>query len=298
MSTERVRGQTPGAGLTPIAVLGPGAVGGMLAVRLARGGRSVVAVGTPSSVAAIRADGLTLAAPDGTSTARPEAVERLTERVALLVVAVKSTALAAALDLVALEPDLVLPLLNGIEHLELLRVRFGGAVAAGSVGRFEAYRESPTRIVQTTPDALVTTSSAPAAELLRAEAVDVEVEPNEQVVLWHKAARLAPVTALSALTQLPLGELRADAEWRKALEAAVEEACAVATADGAATTPAEQWAMIERMPPTLLTSAARDVAAGRPSELDAIVGGVVRAGRRLDVPTPVLAGLLERLEGK
>jgi 2-dehydropantoate 2-reductase len=280
-----------------VAVLGPGAVGGMLAVRLARAGRRVTAVGRPGSIAAIGADGLTLAAPDGTWTERLETAEHLTEQVGLLVVAVKSTMVEDALPRVAVEPRLIVPLLNGVEHLAVLRARFGDAVSAGSVGRFEAYREGPTRIVQTTPSPLLTVSSPAVADLLRVEAVEVELEWNEKLVLWRKAARLAPVTAVSALTQRPLGELRADSGWQRALEAGVEEACAVATADGAPTTPAEQWEMIGLMPPTLLTSAARDVAAGRPSELDAIVGGVVRAGQRLGVPTPVLAGLLEQLEG-
>ena len=280
-----------------IAVLGPGAVGGALAVRLARAGRPVVVVSTSSSTGAIHAEGLTLVAPDGSFTEHIEAVERLAEPVALLVVAVKATGLTAALGRIETEPSLAVPLLNGIEHMEALRRRFG-VVAAGSAGRFTAYREGPARIVQTTPAMLVTTSSVQAAELLRVEGIETRTEANERLVLWWKAARLASVTAVSALTQRPVGELLADPEWRATLEAAVEEACSVAAADGAPTTPAEQWAMIELMPPTALTSAARDVAAGRPSELDAIVGGVVRAGERLGVPTPTLAGLLAQLEGK
>jgi 2-dehydropantoate 2-reductase len=281
---------------TAIAVLGPGAVGGALAVRLAHAGSPVVIVATPSSAAAIHAQGLTLAAPDGSFTEHIEAVERLADPVALLVVAVKATALTAALGRIDVEPSLAVPLLNGIEHMEVLRRRFG-AVAAGSAASFTAYRESPGRIVQTTPGMLLTTSSARTAELLRVDGIETRTEENERLVLWWKAARLAPVTAVSALTQRPVGELLADSTWRATLLAAVDEACAVATADLAPTTPAEQWAMIELMPPTALTSAARDVAAGRPSELDAIVGGVVRAGERLGVPTPTLAGLLAQLEG-
>jgi 2-dehydropantoate 2-reductase len=280
-----------------IAVLGPGAVGGALAARLARGGRPVVVVGTPASVSAIRADGITLVAPDGSFTERMDAIERLVRPVALLVVAVKSTGLAEALDRIEAEPRLTVPLLNGIEHMEVLRRRFG-VVAAGSAGRFSAYREGPARIVQTTPGMLLTTSSVRIAELLSVDGIEGRTEANERLVLWWKAARLAPVTAVSALTQRPVGELLADPAWRATLLAAVEEACSVATADRAPTTPAEQWAMIELMPPTALTSAARDVAARQPSELDAIVGGVVRAGERLGVPTPVLAELLEQLEGK
>ena len=279
-----------------IAVLGPGAVGGALAVRLARAGKRVVVVATRAATAAIRAEGLTLVAPDGSFTEHVDAAERLAERVALLVVAVKATALTAALDLIEAEPSLTVPLLNGVEHMDVLHRRFG-VVAAGSAGSFTAHRESPARIVQTTPAMLVTTSSVRAAELLRVAGIETRTEENERLVLWWKAARLAPITAVSALTQRPVGELLADPKWRSTLEAAVEEACSVATADGAATTPAEQWAMIELMPPTALTSAARDVAAGRPSELDAIVGGVVRAGERLGVPTPTLAHLLAQLEG-
>jgi 2-dehydropantoate 2-reductase len=67
----------------------------------------------------------------------------------------------------------------------------------------------------------------------------------------------------------------------------------VATADGIEINPAAEWEIIEEMPPDLTTSTARDVAAGRPSELDAIAGAVVRAGRRLEVPIPTLQGLWE-----
>jgi 2-dehydropantoate 2-reductase len=102
------------------------------------------------------------------------------------------------------------------------------------------------------------------------------------------AAAAVPLAALTAVTLQPVGELRSDPR----LVAGVEEACAVAAADGAHTTSADQWAIINALPETLTTSAARDVAAGRPSELDAITGAVVRAGHRLGVPTPTLEELL------
>ncbi|MER3410320.1 MAG: 2-dehydropantoate 2-reductase, partial [Thermoleophilia bacterium] len=60
-----------------VAILGPGAVGGMLAVRLAAAGHRVVCVGRPPAVEAIRREGLTLVAPTGTARAWPQAVERL-----------------------------------------------------------------------------------------------------------------------------------------------------------------------------------------------------------------------------
>jgi 2-dehydropantoate 2-reductase len=66
----------------------------------------------------------------------------------------------------------------------------------------------------------------------------------------------------------------------------------VAAAAGIGLDTAAQWAIIEALPADLTTSAARDAAAGRPTELDAITGSVVRAGTRLGVPTPALRELL------
>jgi 2-dehydropantoate 2-reductase len=114
--------------------------------------------------------------------------------------------------------------------------------------------------------------------------------------VWEKVARLAPLAAATALTQRPVGDLRDDPEWRARLESAIAEACAVAAAEDVDLDPADQWKIIDAMPADLTTSTARDVAAGRPSELDAITGSVVRAGRMLDVPTPTLDRLLEAAE--
>ena len=76
----------------------------------------------------------------------------------------------------------------------------------------------------------------------------------------------------------------------------LDETCAVAAAEGIELAPAEQLAIIDGMSPELTTSTARDVAAGRPNELDAITGSVVRAGARLGVPTPELDAWLGEAE--
>ena len=281
-----------------VAVLGPGAVGGSLAVRLAETGIDVVCVARPATARAIASDGLTL---DGLQ-ARPTAVERLTEPVDVLLVAVKAPQLDAALERVRAPASIVLPLMNGLEHMQAIRARLGRHVAAGSISRFEAYRDGPTRIVQASESAVVTMASEDiareelerAAQMFEHAGVEACVQESEKAVLWDKAARLAALSAATAATQRPVGELRSDPEWRPLLEAAISEACAVAVADGAPLTTEAQWAIIDAMPETLTTSTARDVAAGRPSELDAITGAVARAGRRLGVATPTLDQLLER----
>ena len=80
------------------------------------------------------------------------------------------------------------------------------------------------------------------------------------------------------------------------MEAALAEACAIATADGVRMMPSAQWTRIVEMDHDLTTSAARDVLAGKRNELDAIAGSVVRAGQRLGVPCPVLAKLAAEAE--
>ncbi len=65
----------------------------------------------------------------------------------------------------------------------------------------------------------------------------------------------------------------------------------MAAADGAVVDAEQEWAIIESLPDTFTTSAARDAAAGRPTELDAITGAVLRAAGRLGLGTPVLQGL-------
>lgn len=271
-----------------IAVLGPGAVGTALAVPLALMGERVICVARPETAEAIAREGLTLVRVGEEFRARPEATDTLREDVDLLLVTVKAPGLEEALGRVEANARIVVPFLNGLEHLETIRGWLGGRVIAGTIGLLEAYRETPTVVVQTTRGPVLTV-----AEPVDIPGFEVRVAP-ERELLWDKIARMAPLAAATAATQRPVGALRADPEWRSQLVLAIGEACNVAAADGVDVDPAEQWEIIERMPETLTTSAARDVAAGRASELDAITGAVVRAGRRLGVPTPALEQLLER----
>jgi 2-dehydropantoate 2-reductase len=290
--------------MTPerVGILGPGGVGGALAVHLSQGGLLVVVV-THRDASLYDRGVLTLEWKGKKLTAEPYGTTLLDGAVDLLVVAVKAPALDDALDRVepqAVEGAVILPLMNGVEHVETIRARFPGRLAAGSIGRFEAYKTDRMHIVQTSDSALVSMASAElprddlerAAALLERGGIETRIEESERVVLWDKAARLAPMAAITALTGKNVGEVRT--ELRPLLESAIDEACAVATADDAPNDPAAQLAIIDRIPASVTTSTARDVAAGRSSELDAIVGGVVRAGRRLGVPTPTLDDLLER----
>jgi 2-dehydropantoate 2-reductase len=291
----------------PIAILGVGGVGGLLAVRT-----GALCIGTERSVAAIRERGLALVEGETTTVSRPEAVSRLDRPVSLLVVAVKSYDLEAALrrlDPALLAGAVVLPLLNGLEAVDAIRAHFDACVAAtqalpvvaaGSIAAVEAHSPEPGVVVQRTSGARVTAASdslgrerlGHALAPLRVPGLEVVVADGERAVLWEKAARLAVLAAATVASDASLGMLRADAAWNGRVRAAVAEACAVAAADGVALDPAGQWAIIEALPDDLIPSTARDARAGRPTELEAITGSVVRAGRRLGVATPVLEELL------
>jgi 2-dehydropantoate 2-reductase len=285
-----------------VAVLGPGAVGGSLAVRLANAGVTVVCVAHPEAVGLVALAGLVVESPEGTLTARMEVVERLAKPVDLLLVTVKAPGLDDAVERIdpsAVENGVVVPLLNGIEHMDVLRARFDGRVAAGSISHFQAYRAGRVQIVEATPSPVITIASESlsgyemeqAAELLRRARIDVRVGQSEKRVLWHKLARIAPLAAVTSVSGRPVGELRNDPEWRLKLDDAIAEACAVAAADGVSLRPSAQWAIIDEMADETTTSAARDVVAGRRSELDAILGAVLRVAERHDVPCPTLTEL-------
>jgi 2-dehydropantoate 2-reductase len=97
---------------------------------------------------------------------------------------------------------------------------------------------------------------------------------------------------------LTVGEVRDDPTWRARLEGAVREACAVAVASGAAVDADVTLRALATMTGALRSSMSKDVAAGRPPELDAIAGPVIRGGRRFGVPVPVTESLAAMVGGR
>jgi 2-dehydropantoate 2-reductase len=290
--------------MTHVAVLGPGGVGGLVAAALDRAGTPVSVVAREETVAVIERDGIRVQSVKlGDFTARPRAISQLSWPVDLLIVATKATALEAALGRVHRPyPALVVPLLNGLDHLALLRERLGAERVLAGVIRVESDRPQPGVVAQTSPFLRVDLAPDPRAErvahLLRAAEIPARVGDSEAEVLWRKLVRLNALACTTAAFGAPLGEIRARAEWRAALTGAVEEGAAVARAEGA---PIEAAAVLEELWEAhegLTSSLARDVAAGRDNELDAIAGAVLRAGERHGIATPTIAALAEAVRGR
>ena len=118
-----------------IAVLGPGGVGAFLGAALARAGEDVVLIGREATVAAVNRDGITVdSARLGAFIAHPVSATSLDQPADALLVATKAKDLEAALGRVREEPHLVVPLLNGLDHLATLRerlTRWEAAVRSG-----------------------------------------------------------------------------------------------------------------------------------------------------------------------
>ncbi len=286
-----------------IAVLGPGGVGGLLAGALARAGEEVTVVARESTARRIDERGISVSSVTmGDFIARPRAVALLDEPVDALLVATKAAGLPDALDRLAVEPPVVLPLLNGLDHISLLRRRFPPeSVLAGAI-RVEADRPEPGVIVHTSPFLLVNMASAhpgmaPAmeqlADTLRAAGVPTEVLDSEAQVMWSKLVRLNALACTTSAYDKLLGEIRSTPALRADLVGAMQEAAAAGRAEGAEVDALTAVAELDRAHDTLGSSMQRDIAAGRTPELDAIPGSVMRAAARHDLSCPTI----ERLVG-
>ena len=294
--------------MNEVAVLGVGGVGGCVAAVLAQRGVRVTCIGRRATVEALHTQGLHLDSRTfGRFTVWPAAAERLDHPIDVLIVATKATVLPTALDAIdasLLTDAVVIPLLNGLEHVPQIRARLGPRVAPGSI-RIEAWSTAPGHVVHTSPFVVITIASdgdVPRTRLTQIAAflsgcgLDTRVGASEAEVLWEKLARLAALASTTALSNQPIGVIRSDAHWRALLTGAVQDGVAVANACGVPMTVDAQMRVIDSLPEALTTSMQRDIAAHRPSELDAIAGAVVRAGRTHGLACPTLEELIRRIE--
>jgi 2-dehydropantoate 2-reductase len=118
---------------------------------------------------------------------------------------------------------------------------------------------------------------------------------SEAGVLWGKLVRLNALACTTSAADLPLGEIRADPEWRAALEGCIREAAAVAAAEGADVPVDNVVGELEDAHAELRSSMQRDIAAGREPELDQIPGAVLRAAARHGLACPTIAALTLRI---
>ena len=290
-----------------IAVVGVGGVGGYFGGRLAQAGEDVVFIARGAHLQALQAQGLRVESLQDDFVVQPVAATDDPKQVGAVdavLVAVKAwqvPAVAETLHPLIGSDTCVVPLQNGVEAPEQLAAVLGRTHVVGGVCRLVSYIVTPGHIRNTVAAPFVQVGeldNRPSARLDRLRqaferaGVHIELAADIQHELWAKFLFIAPWSGIGALTRAPIGVWRSLPETRRLGEQAVGEVLAVAQALGVAMPPdalGKTLAQLDSVPSAATASMQRDVAAGRPSELEAQIGAVVRLGKAVGVTAPLHA---------
>ncbi len=289
-----------------IAVFGTGAVGGYFGGRLAEAGENVRFIARGQHLAAIREQGLQVSSIAGDFLIRPASA---TDQPAgagpvdVVLVAVKAWQVTDATETIRPlvgERTMVVPLENGIEAPDQLASVLGARHVVGGLCRILAYVEGPGHIRHAGAAPYIAFGELDGSKSARVDALReafararglaVEVPPDIRVAIWSKFVFIAALSGVGALTRAPIGSIRSQPETRRLLEQSLEEIHALARRTGVEVPGdlvATTLAYIDTMPADGLASMQRDMMQGRPSELEAQVGAVVRRAERLGLEVPV-----------
>jgi 2-dehydropantoate 2-reductase len=233
----------------------------------------------------------------GALNGKAKAVDKLAAPVDVLWVATKTYQLEAALSVVDAAPKMIVPLLNGVDHVAVLRQRFAAERVIAATISVEAVQLGPGRFAHRSP---VRLSLAAAGEPVLGDIVR-QLEglgffcrfiANEQSLLWGKLCFLEPFALVTSASGKDKGEIFADPAWKAKLDSAIAEACQVARASGAEVDRANIQAIFETAPGTMRSSMAKDLAAGRQLELDGIAGPILRGSEHYRIAVPVTRELV------
>jgi 2-dehydropantoate 2-reductase len=288
------------------AILGAGGVGGLIGACLAHSGASVTMVVRRETLEQYPKQ-LRLESAFGNFWT-DVAVAAEVPPVDALWITVKATQLESALTALK-SPDAVrgiVPLLNGIDHISLLRARYGAGRVIPATIAVETERVSPGHIVHRSPFARLNVLSSGRGLLggtidqLQEIGFACRFIDDEPTLMWSKLVFLAPFALSTTAANKNTGEVIADPAWKSQLEACVREACAVAVAEGAKVDPEAILAGMMAMPGSMRSSMQKDVEQHKTPELDAIAGPILRGaqGHGIDVSaTKKLVAAVERRAG-
>lgn len=266
------------------AILGVGGVGGVLGTFLAHLGDTVTAVVRPESLATYP-EQFHLQSTFGNFDV-PIVRAATVPQCDALWITVKATQLDTALEAITNSDSVgaIIPLLNGIDHLSVLRARYGKdrVIAATIAGEME--RIAPGRFVHATPFLRLNVSSAgrallgPTLDKLPKVGIECRFIDDEATLMWSKLGFLAPIALATTAFDQPVGGVLDDSEHKNLWESCVREACSVAAAEGAKVDANAVFTGISKMPAGMRSSMQKDVEQGNPPELDAIAGPILRRG--------------------
>jgi 2-dehydropantoate 2-reductase len=284
------------------AILGAGGVGGLLGACLAHAGASVTLVVRREALEHYPRQ-LRLESAFGNFEV-DVAVTAEVPPVDALWITVKATQLEPALAALR-NPDAVrsiVPLLNGIDHVALLRAKYGSGRVIPATIAVETERVSPGHIVHRSPFARLNVSSTGRALLgstvdqLEQIGFACRFIDDEPTLMWSKLVFLAPYALTTSAADKATGEIVSDPPWKSQLEACVREACAVAVAEGAKVDPEAILAGMMAMPGNMRSSMQKDVEQHKTPELDAIAGPILRGARLHGIEVPATKKLIAAVE--
>jgi len=284
------------------AILGAGGVGGLIGACLAHAGNSVTLVVRPETLDRYPKQ-LRLESPFGNFDV-DVAVASEAPQADVLWITVKATQLDSALAAVK-NPDsigTIVPLLNGIDHVALLRSRYRADRVIPAAIAVETERLSPGHIVHRSPFARLNVLSAgrdrlgSTVEQLQKIGFECRFIDDEPTLMWGKLVFLAPFALTTTAADKTVGEILADPQWHAQGEACIREACAVAVAEGARVNPDKVLPGVGAMPPNMRSSMQKDVEQGKAPELDAIAGPILRGGKRHGIEVPATRKLVAAVE--
>jgi 2-dehydropantoate 2-reductase len=288
-----------------IAIMGTGGVGGYYGGLLAQQGHDVTFIARGAHLKAIQENGLQVKSIHGDFQANPaQATDNPTQigPVDLVVFCTKTYSIDEAArqikPLVASETT-VLPLQNGIDAAERIGAILGMEHLIGGVTWISSAVEAPgvinqvsqfRRVVMGELDGRVTARAQAAHKAFEETGITAELSENISKILWTKFVFISTACSLGSLTRLPMGEYRSIPETRIMMTSLMREVETVARAQGVEMDEdvvQKSLDFIDNAAPTIKASMQLDVAAGRRSELEAMIGVIGRKGRELGVPTPV-----------
>lgn len=276
-----------------ILVVGAGAIGGYFGARLLQAGRDVVFLVRPKRAAQLAATGLIVKSPFGDiDLPRPPLVEApdLREAFDLVILSCKAYDLDGAIESFApaIGPDtLILPLLNGMRHLDALDQRFGAGAVLGGLCAVSTSLDDEGRILHFSNFANLVYGARTSAQAAQAEALDAilpgagfDARRADEIVLemWEKWTFIAAAAGITCLMRAAAGDIAAAGAADLAL-AIYDECAEIAASAGFA--PRESWTkrsrgMLTQPGSEFVASMLRDIERGAPVEADHIVGDLLR----------------------
>jgi 2-dehydropantoate 2-reductase len=284
------------------AILGAGGVGGLIGASLAHFGVPVTLVVRRETLADYP-QRLKLESPFGKFDL-PVSVATEVPRVDVLWLTVKATQLDESLRAIT-NPDAVraiVPLLNGIDHIALLRSRYGAAKVIPATIAVESERIAPGHFIQRSRFALLNVSSVGHSLLdstlqqLQQLGFECRFIDHEPTLMWSKLVFLAAFALCTTAASKTTGEILADPEWARLGLACIRETTAVAVAEGAHLDVDAVLAAAGKMPGNMRSSMQKDVEQGKVPELDAIAGPILRRAKRRGIDVPATKKLVEMVQ--